>query len=69
MQAGGLRREIGPRGVGAAHDQRETVKRWLVLQPEQLEHGVERAARALVRNLDALDVERDRAGLLRDVTT
>ena len=23
VQAGGLRREVGPRGIGAAHDQRE----------------------------------------------
>ena len=58
MQAGRLRREVGPRGVGAAHDQREARQRGLALQPEQLEHGVERAALAFVADLDALDVER-----------
>ena len=66
VQAGGFRREIGPRGVGAAHDQREPRQRRLAFQPEQLEHGVEAAARALVRNLHAFDVERDGAGLLGD---
>ena len=39
----------------------------IALQPEQLQHRVERAALALVADLDALDVERDRAGVTRDV--
>ena len=67
VQAGCFRREIIARGVGAAHDQRERARDADRLEPEQLEHGVERAALALVADLDALDVERDRAGVGRDV--
>ena len=58
MQAGGFRRDIGPRRVGAAHDQREPRERRLALQPEQLEHCIERAALADMAEFDVLDVER-----------
>src|SRR4051812_1070771 len=40
---------------------------WITLEPKQLEHGVERAALALVADLDALDVEWDRTDIVRDV--
>src|SRR4029079_11623787 len=61
----GLRREIRTGGIGAAHDQRETIQRWFVLQTEQPEQGVEAAARPLVRNFNAFDVEGDGASFLR----
>ena len=64
MQAGRFRREVGPRGVGAAHDQSQPRQRRLAFQPEQLEHGVEAAAFALVRDFDIGDVERDAAEFL-----
>ena len=47
-RAGGLRREVRPRRVGAAHDQGEAREVRLALQAEELEHGVEAAARSLV---------------------
>ncbi len=51
----------GPRGVGAAHDQRQARKRRLALKPKQLEHGVEAAAFAVVRDFDVGNIERDAA--------
>ena len=66
MQSGRFRREIVPRGIGAAHDQRKPRQRRFALEAEQPQHGVERAAFALMRNLDAVDVEGNGAGLARD---
>src|SRR6185312_7343147 len=51
MQARRFRREVGPRRVGPTHDQRKPRKRRLFFEPEQPEHGVERAAGTLVRQL------------------
>src|SRR3954447_16725441 len=39
----------------------------IAFEPEQLQHGVERAALALVADLHAFDVERNRTDIVRDV--
>ncbi len=57
VQPGRFRRQIRPRGVGAAHDQSEPRQRRFALQTEQLQQSVEAAALALVRNFDIGDVE------------
>ena len=66
VQAGGFRRKIGSRGIGAPHDQRQPRQRRLALQSEQLEHGVEGAAFGPSCGLDAFDVEWNGAGFVRD---
>src|SRR6185369_4069499 len=48
MQSGGFRREVVACGVSTAHDQRNAREMRVALQPEQLEHRVERAALALM---------------------
>src|SRR5438309_122375 len=66
MQAGGFRREIVPRGVRAAHDDRQLIQR-RVLETEMADEAVERAEFAFMRErLGARNVVRRRAGLLGD---
>ena len=62
LPAGGLRREIGPSGVRAAHDGRQPVD-GLVFDLVCLDDGVERALLAVVAELRARRVVGDRAGL------
>jgi hypothetical protein len=62
FQAGGLRREIGPSGVRAAHDGRQPVD-GLVFDLVCLDDGVERALLAVVAEFRARRVVGDRAGL------
>ena len=56
-EAGRLRREIEPRGVGGAHDRRQTVER-RAGEAERLDHRVEGAALALMAPEHAVNVER-----------
>src|SRR5262249_19090360 len=64
LETARLRREIAPRRVGTAHDQRQAVDR-LVGDLIGLDDRVERTFLAMVTEFDAGNVVRDRAGLAR----
>src|SRR5262249_56275485 len=64
LEAGGLRREIAMRRIGAAHDQRQAPD-CLVLDVVLLDDGVERPFCAVMTQLDPGNVVGDGAGLAR----
>jgi len=57
QQPGRLGRQIHVGGVGGAHDLRQVCER-LRIEPQLVDHGVERAASLTMRPEHALDVER-----------
>ena len=62
-QPAALRGEIVPRRIGAADDQRQVIER-RIADIVDAQEGIERAAFALVAELDAVDVVGRAAGLL-----